>query len=100
VRKIIATIAGSAGYVALGEAGYQPGVNTNVGLDAEQVRWLIAAGFAVAGHMLPSGVLGIVQNWANILGKESADRIAKLEARVSRIETGLDVAEIPLPESA
>lgn len=85
-RKTLATIAGSAGYVALGEAGYTPGVQTTAGLDAEQVRVILSAGFAVAGYLIPSGVLEVVRNWANILGKESAARITAIEIRVSALE--------------
>lgn len=30
--------------------------------------------------------MGVVKNWANILGKESADKIAALETRVAALE--------------
>lgn len=87
VRKTLATVAGSAGYVALGQAGYQPGTETTAGLDAEQVRMMFAAAFAIGGYVLPSGTLSVVKNWANVLGKESANRITSLETRVTAIES-------------
>lgn len=55
-------------------------------MDAEQVRWILSAGFALAGYLIPAGTLAIVKNWANILGKESAERIAALEVRIAALE--------------
>lgn len=86
IRKTLATVAGSAGYIALGEAGYQPGVETTVGMDAEQLRMMFAAAFAIGGYILPAGALSVLRNWANVLGKESADRITVLEKRVAALE--------------
>ena len=41
---------------------------------------------AIAGYAVPAGALAVVKNWANILGKDSADKIAALEIRVTALE--------------
>lgn len=47
---------------------------------------LIAGVMGLAGYVLPAGVVGLVRNWANVLGKQSADRIDKIESRLDALE--------------
>ena len=51
---------------------------------------ILAGVLASVGYLLPSGLLGMARNWANILGRESADRIDALEKRVSALEKPVD----------
>lgn len=93
LRGTLATVAGTAGYAVLGTAGYKAGVDTTAGMDAEQVRTVFSVVIAAAGWILPSGVLTVVRNWANVLGKQSADRLTALEARVAALEAKPKIVE-------
>ena len=93
LRGTLATVAGTAGYAVLGTAGYKSGVDTTAGMDAEQVRTVFSVAIAVAGYILPTGCLSVVRNWANILGKQSAERLTALEARVAALEAKPKIVE-------
>lgn len=83
---MLSTVIASGAYLGMGEAGYQPGVDTTAGIDAEQIRILASAICAVIAYVAPDGIAGLAKRIPAILGLDADKKIAALTERVEALE--------------
>lgn len=104
LRALAAGALGLAGFGGMTAAGYQPGAETNLGVDGSTLRDAVTAALGVGSLFVPAigpvvniiksltnhtEVAAVVETTAGQLDREKQqnDRIEKLESRLAKIES-------------